>query len=277
MHVVKVKLGLIGIIAFFRRGEKRQINKRPIQYLDFQHAAQFSPGINYDWTGIGLIVGQGLSDRLQIIRLDNKINMTEVSIIIILVQLGVNKIRRGTQTHNICGSRNQVLPRENCVHFWQPHTKTWGPTRSHTDTLVSTHEDCQTVGSVEARWKRGSHVRSRVLKKLQEISSCCSSVFPTSDDDNTADYIYIYIHTHTQSQSRQLKANKANYTSVIRKCMLHGRSVDLRDKIDAHTADLSHIWFSWSFNVSERAGSTLEKANAWKPLAHELVKLSVYM
>lgn len=135
MHVVKVKLGLIGIIAFFRRGEKRQINKRPIQYLDFQHAARFPPGINYDWTGIGLILGQGLSDRLQIIRLDNEINMTEVSIIIILVQLGVNKIRRGTQTHNVCGSRNQALLRENCVHFWQPHKKTHevpqGPTQTH--------------------------------------------------------------------------------------------------------------------------------------------------
>lgn len=85
MHVVKVKLGLIGIIAFFARGEIMQINKHPIQYLDFQHAAHFFPGINYDWTGTGMVLGQGLSDRLQTMRLDNKINMTEVSIIIILV------------------------------------------------------------------------------------------------------------------------------------------------------------------------------------------------
>lgn len=83
-----------------------------------------------------------------------------------------------------------------------------------------------------------------------------------------------YIHTYTQS--RYFRAYRANYTSVIRKCTFM-EGVWICGITYAHTAELSHIWFSWSFNVSVRAGSTLEKATAWKPLAHELVKLFVYM
>lgn len=197
MHVVKVKLGLIGIIAFFRRGEKRQINKRPIQYLDFQHAAQFSPGINYDWTGIGLIVGQGLSDRLQIIRLDNKINMTEVSIIIILVQLGVNKIRRGTQTHNICGSiKPSFAPWELCAFLTTSHKNM----RSHKvpHRHISQHtwrlSDCRQCGSQMEAWITCEKQSSwKAPRNLLLLFLCFPHIWWWQ---HCRLYIYLYIHTH---------------------------------------------------------------------------------
>lgn len=177
----------------------------------------------------------------------------------------LNTIRLGTLARIIYGSRHstiQALPRENSVCISDFLTKN-PKMRSHTDTIVSTHEGCQQCGSQMEAWI----ACEKLFRALTEIPFHRSSIFPRSSDD-----VLQLIYT----QSRYFRAYRANYASVIRK-RTFVEGVWICGITYAHTAELSHIWFSWSFNASVRAGSTLEKATAWNPLAHELVKLFVYM
>lgn len=136
--------------------------------------------------------------------------------------------------------------------------------RSHTDTIVSTHEGCQQCGSQMEAWIA---CEKHAFYNAHRNSLRLSFHFPRSSDD-----VLQLIYT----QSRYFRAYRANNAWVIRTCTFVA-GVWICGITYAHRAELSHIWFSWSFNVSVRAGSTLEKATAWEPLAHELVKLSVYM